>query len=166
MSRTPRIVAPAPPPDTILAAYFESRPRILAIGRGRGLRPDEADDLAQDVFLDLLRDWAAVRTSVGGWLARTARRRADAAHARRRVREGAQVCWAEVGEVSEPSPRGPSPAEWEDALDRLPPRERRVVRLHLAGVPRNRIPAEAEVGHREARKLLARTVARLRDRLA
>lgn len=78
---------------------------VYGIARQCGLQPDDAGDVAQEVFVALLRSLARIRDRdrLAGWIARTARREAWR-HARRRRRVQERDASAPLVTGAEPLP--------------------------------------------------------------
>jgi RNA polymerase sigma-70 factor (ECF subfamily) len=108
-------------------------------------RPEEVDDLVQDVFLDASRGLAHVRepAAVKGWLATIAVRRARSRLRTRRIRAGLHLDEVDAARAprAEPAQEGQVLlGEVYRCLDRLPVRDRLAWTLrHLMDEPLERV---------------------------
>jgi RNA polymerase sigma factor (sigma-70 family) len=110
-------------------------PRILRIARAHRLNDADAADVAQTVWLQLLRHIDRIRDPerIGGWVASTARN-----ECLRLCRQRGRVALVDAADVLDAitAETAPAPVESEDrdvkvraALDTLPPRQRAILDL-------------------------------------
>ncbi len=127
----------------------------------------DAEDAAQETFLELARKAGDVRTSVPGWLHRTAMHRASNAireAARRRRRE--QIAFSEKESSGQPTWQEISP-HVDSALDSLTEELRTVVILHyLQGLTQDQIAAQIGMHRSTVSRRLEKGVWQLRKKLS
>ncbi|MBM3475351.1 MAG: sigma-70 family RNA polymerase sigma factor [Armatimonadetes bacterium] len=131
-----------------------------------GSRPD-AEDAAQECFLQLARSAGSVNESVAGWLHRVAVRTSLALRRRDLVRRRAE---REAGSVTPDREAGPTWEEIKDevdqAIDKLPEDLRVPLVLHfLQGTPQTAIAEELGVSQQAVSLRIKKAVERLRRHL-
>ncbi len=156
--------------DAEAFAELVARHRDMVYGACRrllGSRPD-AEDAAQECFLQLARSGASVRTSVAGWLHRVAVRTSLALRRRDRARRQAE---REAGSMV--TDRA-AEATWEDiqadvdkAIDGLPDELREPLVLHfLQGKPQTVIAEQLGLSQPAVSMRIKKGIERLRKRLS
>jgi len=131
-----------------------------------GNRPD-AEDTAQECFLQLARNGSTVKTSVAGWLHRVAVRRSLTLRRKDQARRRAE---REAGSMAPDRAAEPT---WEDikaevdrAIDRLPDELREPLVLHfLQGKPQTAVAEELGVSQPAVSMRIKKAVERLRRHL-
>jgi RNA polymerase sigma factor (sigma-70 family) len=121
--------------DEIVEKY---RGMLVAIGHQFRLTPEEREDATQSTWLQLFRNVEQIRDAdrVGGWLATTMRRQCIAAR-RRRYLENPMSDLPEAppdsaaSDVVDTVAHRHAVRRLHEAVDRLPDRERRLMRLQL-----------------------------------
>jgi RNA polymerase sigma factor (sigma-70 family) len=156
--------------DAEAFAQLAARHRDMVYGTCRrllGSRPD-AEDAAQECFLQLARSGASVRTSVAGWLHRVAVRSSLALQRKDRARKQAE---REAGSmVTDPA----AEATWEDiqadvdrAIDALPDQLREPLVLHfLQGKPQTAIAEQLGISQPAVSMRIKKGIERLRKHLS
>ncbi|HIJ73315.1 MAG TPA: sigma-70 family RNA polymerase sigma factor [Candidatus Hydrogenedentes bacterium] len=156
--------------DADAFAEIVSRHSAMVYGTCKRIlgNPADAEDAAQECFIDLAQSRAPVKRSLPGWLHTVATRRALnklKAETRRKRREARFA--AKAGRVSEPT-WGDLRAYVDEAIDKLPQKLREpVVRRFLEGqtheaiahdlaIPRSTVQYRLEKGLEELRKSLKR----------
>jgi len=150
-------------------AELVARHRDMVYGtcyRLLGSRPD-AEDAAQECFVQLARRGACVRTSVSGWLHRVAVNSSMAQRRKDRARERAE---REAGGMVPDRDTEPTwdkiKAEVDQAIDTLPDDLREPLVLHfLQGKPQTAVAEELGLSQSAVSKRVAKAVERLRRHL-
>jgi RNA polymerase sigma factor (sigma-70 family) len=148
--------------DEILQRYGK-----LVSATVRSFRLQEADalDAVQMTWLRLVENVHRVQypERLGGWLATTARR--ECLHILRQIKPGPSLTNAPIDDIPEPSSLSPPPTNvqaWEQVhevlrlLDSLPPRQRQVMALTLAGYTPAEIASELDMTSEAIRSRLIR----------
>ena len=152
------------------------RGMVLAVARGHGLGPDEAEDVEQRVWLLLLEHHAAIRDprALPGWLRTTARH--ESGDVRRRGRRESPLgdvvldrpaAGPEVVEVVvEHVVAGERRHALRAAIERLRPQERDLVRTLLADLSYREISTELGIPVGSIGPVRGRVLTRLRHQIA
>ncbi|HEY8105239.1 MAG TPA: sigma-70 family RNA polymerase sigma factor [Gemmatimonadales bacterium] len=140
---------------------------VRHVGRGRGLDDPDLDELLQEVRIRL---WRARGGVIGGLNAAYVHRTAvsaalDIIRRRRRAREEpieSAGSFAGTSRTADAAEAGDLVERVTQAMESLPPSRRPVVRMHLAGYPREEIAELLGWSEAKTRNLLYRGLADLR----